>query len=129
MTVIFSTWGDLPKTKSLDDSESHQELVYPGYSEAVPKENLNYALKIEMKSGWYCKWYTDIYKHIPYIHINIYMYIYRCDIYIIYMHINPFVDIKYYIYNLYTYIYIYTYTLYIYIKCVWNVSYDHEVSL
>ena len=85
MTVIFSTWGDLPKTKSLDDSESHQELVYPGYSEAVPKENLNYALKIEMKSGWYCKWYTDIYKHIPYIHINIYMYIYRCDIYIIYI--------------------------------------------
>ena len=114
MTVIFSTWGDLPKTKSLDDSESHQELVYPGYSEAVPKENLNYALKIEMKSGWYCKWYTDIYKHIPYIHINIYMYIYRCDIYIIYMHINPFVDIKYYIYNLYTYIYIYIYIIYIY---------------
>ena len=129
MMVIFSTWGDLPKTKSLDDSESHQELVYPGYSEAVPKENLNYALKIEMKSGWYCKWYTDIYKHIPYLHINIYMYIYRCDIYILYICILILLLILNIIYIIYIHIYIYTYTLYIYIKCVWNVSYDHEVSL
>ena len=37
MTVIYSTWGDLPKTKNLDDSESHLELVYPGYSEAGTK--------------------------------------------------------------------------------------------
>ena len=33
MTVIFSNWGDLSKTKNSDDSECHQELVYPDYSE------------------------------------------------------------------------------------------------